>query len=794
MCCMNSYGQLPDIPMEKGKYDNNWESLKQWNCPAWFEDAKLGLWAHWGPQCEANSGDWFARSMYGGSSYWDEERQQSFNPKERGFKEYCRDWKADKWDPEAIMAKYAKVGAKYFMALGNHHDNFDCWDSPYQEWNSVNIGPKKDLGKGWEEAARRHGMKFGMSIHASHAWTWYEIGRKYGDVRLTKADGKGQWWEGYDPNELYAQAHDKTSDGWDDMGHIHSQWNWNNGASVPDEAYKTKLQNRCRQMVNYLNPDMVYFDDTVLPFWGCDDQWGQDFLAYYYNHRSNQNGGGDADVVVMGKVLPDEQKQLMLWDMERGVPDRPQKLHWQTCTCIGGWHYAYHDRGHYKSAETVVRMLIDIVSKNGNLLLSIPLKGDGTYDEQEEAVLDGIQKWMEINGESIYGTRVWWDCFGEGPLAEATNGLNGQGFNEGQSYSCADVRYVTKGDDIYATIMAWPEAGEYTLKAFSPIAASYRGQVKSVSLLGYGEVSFKQGVGGLVIDVPAAKDQLSSIAPVFRIAFKDRGSKLEDSTLLNMLVEGLQQIAAKTKDNCSYVNSGKYSAVKVEMLQKAVEEAKKVNTDDATAVREAKDKLVSTYKDFEANGQNKAGLWSGSYEANLTDSVFVEGSSFSRSEGGSARFGKPANWTVENFKISNGSDGTKQGLDKYAGAEALMLGVWNDRDNNESGDLTNARIYRKVRLAKGTYYFGAGFNANYQLSKDAYMFVSKELSDTKDIPATSIAFYNINQVTTDRKVYGLWFNIPEDMDVYVGFQANLKTGSATQEFRAEKVVLYGFTL
>ena len=230
------------------------------------------------------------------------------------------------------------------------------------------------------------------------------------------------------------------------------------------------------------------------------------------------------------------------------------------------------------------------------------------------------------------------------------------------------------------------------------------------------------------------------------------------------------------------------------MLQKAVEEAKKFNTDDATAVREAKDKLVSTYKDFEANGQNKAGLWSGSYEANLTDSVFVEGSSFSRSEGGSARFGKPANWTVENFKISNGSDGTKQGLDKYAGAEALMLGVWNDRDNNESGDLTNARIYRKVRLAKGTYYFGAGFNANYQLSKDAYMFVSKELSDTKDIPATSIAFYNINQVTTDRKVYGLWFNIPEDMDVYVGFQANLKTGSATQEFRAEKVVLYGFTL
>lgn len=193
---INTYAQLKDIPMEKGKFDNNWESLKQWDCPEWFKDAKFGIWAHWGPQCQANSGDWYARYMYGSNNPYDEERGIHFNPAEYGFKEFCRDWKANKWEPEALMEKYKNVGAKYFMALANHHDNFDCWDSPYQEWNSMNMGPMRDLGGEWAAAARKNGLKFGMSVHASHAWTWYEIGRKYGDVRLTKEDGIGKWWEG----------------------------------------------------------------------------------------------------------------------------------------------------------------------------------------------------------------------------------------------------------------------------------------------------------------------------------------------------------------------------------------------------------------------------------------------------------------------------------------------------------------------------------------------------------------------------------------------------------------------
>ena len=790
---VGAYAQLSDIPMENGMFENNWKSLEQWDCPEWFKDAKFGLWAHWGPQCQAESGDWYGRYLYYSNNPYDERRGINFNPKEYGMKDFCHDWKAENWDPNAIMKKYKAVGCKYFMALGNHHDNFDLWNSPYQEWNSVNIGPQRDIDGEWAEAARKNGLFFGVSIHASHAWLWFEIGNKYGDVALTKedgytlnADGTEKWWKGYDPQELYAQHH-TLSAGWDDGGRIHSQWAWGNGATLPDSKYKTKLMNRCRQLVKDYSPDMIYFDDTVLPFWGCDDQWGQDFLAYYYNHMSNLNGGGDPNVVVCGKVLPEDTKESMLWDVERGIPDRPQEKYWQTCTCIGGWHYSLPDyrAGAYKSAETVIRMLIDIVSKNGNLLLSVPLRADGTYDEKEERILNDIQAWMEINGESIYGTRVW-DCFGEGPLTETANGINGQGFNEGQNYTSQEVRYVHRNDTVYATIMVWPNAGDYTMKAFSPASKYYPGQIDKVELLGYGEVAFSQGVRGLVIDVPS--DHPNYIAPAFRITFKDES--LSEAELVESLISELGELGKEAADNCSYTNSGKYNTIKTEKLNQVVLEIKNSDLSTEEAIKDAKEKLINAYQDFEANGKNNGGLWNGKIQTNMTTDILVQGSAFTRAAGGNSRFGKPANWTVENFNIPNGGDGTKQGLDKYSGQDALMLGVWDDRASNTGGNLSNARIYRKVTLEKGYYYFGAAFNACYNMTDQAYMFVSPELCNTDEIPYISLAYLNLNQVPNDMSIRGLWVSIPEDMEVYIGFQVNLNIGSAEQEFRAEKVYFY----
>ncbi len=516
---MSANAQKADVPVETGAFGNDWESLSAWECPEWFKDAKFGIWAHWGPQCQAEAGDWYARFMYyEGSGQYNYHVSHFGNPSTFGLKELCNAWKADQWDPQELVSLYKSVGARYFMALGNHHDNFDLWDSPYQEWNSVNVGPKKDLAKGWSDACKAEGLPLGISIHASHAWTWLEPSQKY-DGNLTKADGIGQWWEGLDPQELYAQNHTHST-GWENSGTIHSQWDWGNGASQPSAAYKQKFQNRVLQMVNDYNPDMIYFDDTAMPFYGCDDQIGKNILQHYYNHSAAQHDG-TPQVVVTGKQLTAEQKGYMMWDVERGIPDRPQDTYWQTCTCIGQWHYdqgVYNNNG-YKSGATVVRMLIDVVSKNGNLLLSIPVRGNGTIDDKERKVLADIKAWMDINSESIYGTRPW-KTFGEGPLAEAANPMNAQGFNEGQAYSAQDVRYVEKDGVVYATIMAWPEAGEFTFKAFGLTASSYSGDVDKVELLGSNDaIAFEQDFQGLTVIIPSAKP--NGIAPVFRITFKE---------------------------------------------------------------------------------------------------------------------------------------------------------------------------------------------------------------------------------------------------------------------------------
>lgn len=776
---LTSNAQNSNVPQEQGRFQNNWESLKQWECPEWFKDAKFGLWAHWGPQCQAESGDWYARFMYYSDNPYDEHRGIHYNPAEYGFKEFCRDWKAAKWNPEAIMAKYKAVGCKYFMTLGNHHDNFDLWNSPYQEWNSVNMGPERDIVGEWAKAARDNGLRLGVSIHASHAWTWLEPSQQY-DGNLTKAEGTGKWWEGYDPQELYAQRHAHSS-GWENSGTIHSQWDWGNGASIPSEAYKTKLQNRCRQMVNDYNPDMVYFDDTVLPFWGCDNQWGQDFLAHYYNHSANQHDG-NADVVVCGKILPDEQKQLMLWDVERGIPDRPRKEYWQTCTCIGDWHYK-KSIGSYKSAATVVRMLIDVVSKNGNLLLSIPLNADGEYDSREAAVLDGIEAWMKINGESIYGTRTWDECFGEGPLAEAVNNMTAQGFNEGQNYTSADVRYVTKGDTVYATIMAWPSAGEYLMKAFSPLAESYHGEVAKVELLGYGPVEFRHGGKGLVVNVPSTHP--NDIAPAFRITFKE--GEQSNYQILQSIVTDYSERAEQMLLESSDINSGKYNTQLVSEFVAAIEAAKTVDASSNSAVDEALAAVRAAYNNLDRNGINKGGVFTSSIATDMTRSVLVEAENFSGTLGG--RYGSLTNWTVENYNIPKGGDGNRQGLDNYGGTRGISLGVWDDRGSN-MGDLSNARIYRKVTLKPGTYYFGAAYNSLYGCSEKAYMFVSTKLSTTDKLCDESIAWYQVNTAKEGSDLYGLYFRIAEEQEVYIGWQADLNNGSAQQEFRAIKVQFY----
>lgn len=513
-------------PMMMGKYDATWESLSQYEVPEWFRDAKFGIWAHWGPQCVEGSGDWMARSMYiEGSNEYKHHVANYGHPSEVGFKDILPLFKAEKWDPDYLVGLYKKIGAKYFFALGNHHDNFDLWDSQYQEWNSKAIGPKRDLLAEWAEACRKHGLKFGVSLHADHAWSWYEPSRRYDrngdkagvpyDGRMTKEDGKGKWWEGLDPQNLYAQNHPDSYGSWSD-GMIHRQWAWGNGVAVPTVEYCTNFYNRTLDVINRYNPDLLYFDVTGVPFYPISDA-GLKIAAHFYNHNSATHPN-DFSAVMFGKILNDTQKEALVWDVERGAPNNIPEKPWQTCSCIGGWHYNadIYKNNWYKSAASVVKLLVDVVSKNGNLLLSIPLRADGTFDEKEEEIINGIGDWMAVNSECIYSTRPW-HVFGEGPIAESDIAINAQGFNEG-SYTAAtskEIRFTQTPKHLYAIALAWPDDNMVHIKALADGSEYHKGRIKSVELLGYGKVQFTRTADGLTVNLPA--DAKRSVAPVLRI-------------------------------------------------------------------------------------------------------------------------------------------------------------------------------------------------------------------------------------------------------------------------------------
>ncbi|MET3877351.1 alpha-L-fucosidase [Chitinophaga sp. OAE865] len=513
----------PGEPVAKGPFKASWESLKQYTVPDWYRNAKFGIWAHWGPQCQPEHGDWYARGMYeeGGWQYNFHVKEYG-HPSKSGFKEVIREWKAENWNPEELVALYKKAGAQYFVAMANHHDNFDNYNSKYHPWNSTKLGPKKDIIGGWEKAARSQGLPFGVSVHAAHAWTFYETAQgadKNGplagvpyDGKLTKADGKGTWWEGLDPQVLYAQSHVPGSR---DIGKV---WDWDatKGCTVPDKAYCEQFFNRTMDLINKYGPDLVYFDDTALPLWPISDA-GLRIAAHLYNSSIKKHGKLEA--VLNGKILNEEQRKCMVWDIERGQSNEIEPFVWQTDTCIGSWHYdrgIYNDR-RYKTAGTVIHTLADVVSKNGNLLLNIPVRGDGTIDSEERNIVAGITAWMDINKEAIYDTRPW-KIFGEGPAVESVAPLSGPGFNEGKGkpMGAEDIRFTVKGDALYCIVMGWPENGEVNIRSLSSGSGHYPGRIGQVELLGGSKsLQVERGDKGLLVKLPEQK--LNTAALVLKV-------------------------------------------------------------------------------------------------------------------------------------------------------------------------------------------------------------------------------------------------------------------------------------
>jgi alpha-L-fucosidase len=493
-----------------GPFKADWDSLAQnYQCPDWYRDAKFGIWAHWDAQCVPEQGDWYARFMYiQGTPDYKYHVEHYGHPSKYGYMELLNAWKAEHWDPEKLMDLYVRAGAKYFVALANHHDNFDCYDSTYQPWNSVRVGPHKDIVGTWEKIARAHGLHFGVSNHSSHTWHWFQpayghdvegplAGVPYDAATLTKADGKGKWWEGLDPADLYGGLripmlatlkNTKELDDW----HWKIDGNWFEDTPPLDNGYTEKWYLRCQELVDKYHPDFLYFDDTGLPF----GQTGLDIAAHFYN-RSAASHGGKADVVITAKNLGMTHRMALVEDYERGGSDKLQPIPWQTDTCIGDWHYKKDIQ--YKSVATVLDMLLDAVSKNGNLLLSIPVRGDGTIDDREVEFLQNLAKWMDVNQEGIFGSRPW-KIFGEGP-SHSTGGM----FNEGKiAYGAEDIRFTTKDGHLYAYFLGWPESGKLTVTS---LHAGQTGEnVRALALLGTKEkIEWHQTDHGLEVRLPTQK-------------------------------------------------------------------------------------------------------------------------------------------------------------------------------------------------------------------------------------------------------------------------------------------------
>jgi alpha-L-fucosidase len=280
-------------------------------------------------------------------------------------------------------------------------------------------------------------------------------------------------------------------------------WDWNNGVTPPGKAYIEKFYLRTLQLIDDYAPDLLYFDDSKLPLWPIDEA-GLRIAAYFYNHSIKKHGSLEA--VIAGKILDENQRKALVWDVERGASNRIEELPWQTDTCIGNWHYdrRLYDRDGYKSAKTVIHTLADVVSKNGNLLLNIPVRGDGTIDEKELKVVEGVTAWMHRYSEAIYDTRPW-KILGEGPSLEHVAALNAQGFNEGKGkpFTAEDIRFTTKGNDLYAIPLSAPVENKVKIRSLGAGSEYYSGNIGQVTLIGRPEpLTFHREADGLLIDLP----------------------------------------------------------------------------------------------------------------------------------------------------------------------------------------------------------------------------------------------------------------------------------------------------
>lgn len=471
------------------------ESLQKYECPEWFRDAKLGIYLHWGAYSVAEQGEWYARKLYLEDTPEYAHHLKTYgHPSEFGYKDFIPMWKAENFDPDALVALFKKAGAKYFTPCAVHHDNFDLWDSKYQEWNAVNMGPKKDLIKMWREATLKQGLRFGVTTHLSRSYSWLNtanLSDTTGPMKGVPYDGAQGKGKG-----LYPPKHDD----------IHQRAPLN----APKE-WRDLWAKRIKDLIDNYHPDHLYFDCSV-PFRGDDmGKTGMDVIAHYYNHSMEMHGG-KLEGVMCVKERPWQglyAPGMTTLDYERGKANEIRPEPWQTDDSIGPW--GYRKGASYMTPNAAIDKFIDIVSKNGNMLLNVPIKADGTLDDETVNVLEGMGRWLAVNGEAIYGSRPWY-MFGEGPTTHMGH------YAQKSPYGKRDIRFTTNMGNLYVIVLDWPGANEVVTVENITLTNMRMKPVKAVSLLGYaGEINWEQHPDGLKITMP--EEDPGEFAYAFKLEF-----------------------------------------------------------------------------------------------------------------------------------------------------------------------------------------------------------------------------------------------------------------------------------
>lgn len=478
------------------EYAANWESLSSYRMPEWFKDAKFGIFIHWGPFAvpafggsrdneAAGNGVWYQYWMYRpGSEHHAHHVANWGDPSEFGYKDFVPLFKGEHFDAARWVDLFKRAGAQYVVPVADYHDGFPMFDCSYSgTWTAVHRGPERDIVGELERETRKAGMKFGASSHRAFNWYWYPYCYDFDTLDSEAAD-------------LYGEPHSSHT--------------------PPSQQFLENWKNRTQELVDKYKLDLIWFDFgwEKQPF----DRLRPEFLAWYFNWAE----GHDREVVVQSKgEIP---KHIAVLDVERGGMAELEPEFWQTDTAVSKKTWCFDNDDEYKSTKQLVDQLVDVVSKNGGLLLNIGPKPDGTIPDEQIQILEEIGAWLEVNGQAIYGTRPWYR-YGEGdPTWQDTAENQAASFG---AFSDSDtpemdsslIRYTTKGDDLYAFVMGWPENNEARFRYLHKDSPYAPEQIQSIELLGYdGEVTWERTDREL--SIRTMKRPTTKHAYVFKIRFR----------------------------------------------------------------------------------------------------------------------------------------------------------------------------------------------------------------------------------------------------------------------------------